>query len=208
MGRVACGRWPRRLHARIRSCVGTRGGGFSHCQIRRMAERPSLTAAWHRRPRKSAVAPGPMLSEPLRRLTSAGRGTPGRDHGSRPCSQRAPRVRSMGKAGAVAACERVRLSSVGVTRPFLGRLPRARARPVLSWTGQRAGARGTERRVRMARPFRIVARAAERPAQTNFRRRQEMLDPRACRQPDGGEEALRVVTPPAPHALPCPAATA
>ena len=129
-GRAACGRWPRRLHARIRSCVGTRGGGFSHCQIRRMAERPSLTAAWHRRPRKSAVAPGPMLSEPLRRLTSAGRGMPGRDHGSRPCSQRARRVRSMGKAGAVAARERVRLSSASVTRPFLGRLLRARARPV------------------------------------------------------------------------------
>ena len=64
-----------------------------------------------------------------------------------------PGVGNMGKAGAVAVYERVRLSSVDVMRPFLGRLPRARARPVLSYTGQRAGARSTERRVRMARPI-------------------------------------------------------
>ena len=173
MGRVACGRWPRRLHARIRSCVDTRGGGFRPCPMRRMAERPCLTAVGHRRPRKSAVAPGPMLSEPLRRLTSAGRGTPGRDHGSRPCSQRAPRVRSMGKAGAVAARERVRLCSASVKRPFLGTLLRARARPVCLLDGSTR--RRTRHRAKCAdgAPIRAVARTAERPTQTDFRRRQK-----------------------------------
>ena len=39
----------------------------------------------------------PELLERLRRLTSAGRGTPGRDHGSRPCSRRAPRCREHGE---------------------------------------------------------------------------------------------------------------
>ena len=107
MGRAACGRWPRRLHARIRSCVGMRGGGFRPCPMRRMAERPCLTAVGHRRPRKSAVAPGPMLSERLRRLTSAGRGTPGRDHGSRPLPLQASRCQEHGEGW---SCGRPRAS--------------------------------------------------------------------------------------------------
>ena len=41
-----------------------------------------------------------------------------------------PSARHMGKAGAVAVRERVRLNSAGVMRPFLGRLLRALARHV------------------------------------------------------------------------------
>ena len=66
-GWAAYGRWPRRPHARIRSCEGMRGGGFRSCPKRHMAERPRVTAARRQRPRTSAVAPGPTLIERLRR---------------------------------------------------------------------------------------------------------------------------------------------
>ena len=96
----------------------------------------------------------PELFERLRRLTHRRDGgrlvgimTPDLARAGYPCA------RHMGKAGAVAAYERVCLSSVGVMRPFFGRLRRARARPVLSHMSQRAGASSTERRVRMARPI-------------------------------------------------------
>ena len=62
-------------------------------------------------------------------------------------------ARTRGKAGAAAVRERVRLSSVGVMRPFLRKLLRARARSVLSRASQRAGACGAERRMWMARPI-------------------------------------------------------
>ena len=39
----------------------------------------------------------PELSERLRRLTPAGRGTPGRDHDSRPCSCRVPKCPAHGE---------------------------------------------------------------------------------------------------------------
>ena len=62
-------------------------------------------------------------------------------------------VRTMGKTGAAAVRERVRLNSAGVMRPFLGRLLRARVCSVLSHASYRASPGGDERRVRMARPI-------------------------------------------------------
>ena len=42
---------------------------------------------------------------------------------------------------------------LGAMMPFLRVLPKAHARLVPSWTGQRASALGVEGRMRMARPF-------------------------------------------------------
>ena len=93
--------------------------------MRHMAERPRVTAARRQRPRTSAVAPGPMLIERLRRPAHwwdggrlVGIVAPDLARVGYPCAQ------TMGKAGAVAVRERVRLNSAGVMRPFLGRLLR------------------------------------------------------------------------------------
>ena len=157
-----------------------RGGGFRPCPMRRMAERPCLTAVGHRRPRKSAVAPGPELLERLRRLTHR------RDGGClvgimTPDLARVgyPSARRMGKAGAVAARERIRLSSAGVMRPFLGRLLRARVRSVLSHASYRASSGGVGRRVRMARPVSLLCSDHWAANTGRDRRRHNALDPRA-----------------------------